>query len=419
MKRRQLLAYLGGGALIACPFVRPASAQARPKIVIIGGGAAGILTAKQLAYENKDTLDIVLIAPQKIYETCSNLPLLGLRTAEHLTHNYDLLDGLSGLTVVHERAILLERDKKRVLLASNTWISYDRLVLATGLDLDYTALNGWSAQVASFLPHGWKGVEQVSLLQRQMQALPDNAVVTILVPDGAIRAPHAPYERAGLMAQALHRMGKTGVKILILDAKTIMPQRDLFLHGWLQHTPRMIEWHPPALHGGILGVDAADMTVKTGQGDIKAALINVIPRQKVGELAVQAKLTDASLYCPVDPFTLKSKHDAAIYIVGDAAHLAMPKTAASARAQASVVAMQLRGELTGARTLVARFEEKTWAFLAQNDALYDAGSYQPFEDTVHLVASSAATLRDSSDQRALNAQNALADFDALEQDIFG
>jgi hypothetical protein len=116
--------------------------------------------------------------------------------------------------------------------------------------------------------------------------------------------------------------------------------------GWEKHYPGMIEWQDPKMHGGIKGVDAKTMTVKTDLADYKANLVNVIPAQMAGKIARDAGSPTSSGFCPIKPENMKSVVDANIYVLGDASIAGdMPKSGFSANSQAKVPAMAVRGEL--------------------------------------------------------------------------
>jgi hypothetical protein len=87
-----------------------------------------------------------------------------------------------------------------------------------------------------------------------------------------------------------------------------------------------------------------------------------------GKIARDAGLADQSGYCPIDPESMKSKVDANIFVVGDAAIPGdMPKSAFSANSQAKVAAMIIRAELTKSRAFPARYSNACWSRIAPDD----------------------------------------------------
>jgi NADPH-dependent 2,4-dienoyl-CoA reductase/sulfur reductase-like enzyme len=101
---------------------------AKPRVVIIGGGAGGATVARYVAKGSKD-IDVTLINDSPTYSTCffSNLYLGGFRSFESISHNYDKLAADYGINVVIDRAAGLEGDGRTVILAGGEKLSYRRL----------------------------------------------------------------------------------------------------------------------------------------------------------------------------------------------------------------------------------------------------------------------------------------------------
>ncbi len=116
-------------------------------------------------------------------------------------------------------------------LGNGSKLSYDRLVLAPGIDLRFDALPGYDEAAAERMPHAWKAGEQTLLLRRQLEAMDDGGVVAIVAPQNPYRCPPGPYERASLIAWYLKNK-KPRSKILILDAKDAFSKQRLFQDAW-------------------------------------------------------------------------------------------------------------------------------------------------------------------------------------------
>src|SRR3989454_10250066 len=86
----------------------------------------------------------------------------------------------------------------------------------------------------------------------------------------------------------------------------------------------------------------------TDFGRHKAAVANVIPPQKAGQIAEAAGVADRTGWCPIDPVTFESKLQAGIHVIGDAAIAgAMPKSAFAANSQAKACAAAVARLVTG------------------------------------------------------------------------
>ena len=107
--RRQ---FIGGvGALAASTFPMPAFAQAKPKVVVIGGGPGGATVAKYVAKDGG--IDVTLVEPARRFTTCfhSNLYLGGFKTWESITHSYDKIAKAYGIKHVRQMAAAIDRDE--------------------------------------------------------------------------------------------------------------------------------------------------------------------------------------------------------------------------------------------------------------------------------------------------------------------
>src|SRR3954463_16715124 len=187
----------------------------------------------------------------------------------------------AGVTVVAQAATRIDAQARTIILADGNSISYDRLVLAPGIDLRFDALPGYDEVAANRMPHAWKAGEQTSLLRRQIEAMADGGTVVLAVPAAPLRCPPAPYERASLIAHYLKNQ-KPRSKILILDAKDGFSQQRLFEAAWKELYPGMIERIALSQGGGVTSVKAPPNPVVTAFGNYTADVPSVIPPQKAG-----------------------------------------------------------------------------------------------------------------------------------------
>src|SRR5262249_5797942 len=361
--------------------------QAKPRLVVIGGGPAGGTVARYVNKEAAGAIDVTLVEPLQRFTTCffSNLYVGGIRTLESLTHTYDKTRS-DGVTVVHDAAASIDRDKKEVALVGGRRLPYDRLVVAPGIDLKWDSVPGYSEAAAEAMPHAWKPGPQTELLVRRLNAVKDGETIVMIAPPNPYRCPPGPYERASMFAHVLKTKGLTKAKIVILDAKPAFSKQAVFMDGWEKHYGGMIEWQDPKVHGGIKAVDPNTNEVKTDLATYKASLVNVIPAQMAGKIARDAGLADQSGFCPIDPATMKSKMDANIFVVGDACIPGdMPKSDSSATSKAKVAAMTIRGELAAARTFPARYTNTCWSLIAPDDDVKIGGSYEPGDGKIKQI----------------------------------
>jgi sulfide dehydrogenase [flavocytochrome c] flavoprotein chain len=418
--RRQFI--IGSAAAGTASFFAPAVlAQAKQRVVVIGGGAGGVTAAKYIAKDSEGKLAVTLVEENANYQTCfhSNLYLGGFREYGSILHSYGGL-GKHGVSVVRARATMIDRDKKEVLLSNGQKLAYDRCVVSPGIDLKYDSVPGWSQAAEEMMPHGWKPGAQTRLLRRRLDAVPNGGVIVMIAPPNPYRCPPGPYERVSMMAHALKKAGKDRSKIFVIDPKETFSKQGLFQEGWEKHYKGLVEWLGPKVHDGLKSVDPKTGTVVTGFETYKnAALVNVIPAQMAGAIARDAKLTNASGFCPIRPESMQSAVDANIYVLGDACIAGdMPKSAFSANSQAKVAAMMIRSELIGARAFPARYTNTCWSLIETDDAVKVGGTYEAKDGKISTVTPLISRTGESADVRKETQAENMGWYAGITADMF-
>jgi NADPH-dependent 2,4-dienoyl-CoA reductase/sulfur reductase-like enzyme len=415
--------FLQGAASLAAAsgLAAPAIAQAKPKVVVVGGGPGGATVAKYVAKDSAGAIEVTLVEPAKQFTTCfhSNLYLGGFRSFQSITHSYAALAKNYGVKHAQQAAAAIDRDKKTVRLANGTSLAYDRLLIAPGIDLKFDSVPGYSEAASERMPHAWKAGPQTQLLKKQLDSLRDGATIVMLAPPNPYRCPPGPYERVSMMAHVLKAKGHKKSKIIIIDPKENFSKQGLFSEGWQKHYPGMVEWQDPKMHGGVKSVDAKTLMVKTDLAEYKADLVNVIPAQMAGKIARDAALVNQSGFCPINPENMRSTQDANIYIVGDACIPGdMPKSAFSANSQAKVAALAIRGELANARVFPARYTNTCWSLIETNDTVKVGGRYEAKDGKIAAVETFISKTGESAELRKQTQDENMGWYAGITADIF-
>lgn len=416
--RREFGVGAAATGLVLAPWM--ARGQAKPRVVVVGGGIGGATVAKHLA-SSGNAIDVTLIEPKTRYTTCffSNLYLAGLRSFESLTHGYEILADRYGIKLVHECAAMIDPVAKLVLLASGTKLPYDRLVVSPGIAFKFGAIAGYDEAATEIMPHAWSAGPQTKLLRAQLAAMEDGGVFVIAAPPNPFRCPPGPYERASLAAYYFKQF-KPRSKILILDAKDNFFEQDLFQDGWDRHYPGMIEWLPAQFTGGIKAIDLKTRSVRTAGDAFKANVANIIPPQTAGDLAQKAGLADPSGWCPVDPLTFESTLHPGIHVVGDAASAGdMPKSAFCANSQAKTCAFAIVAALTGSARPAPHLFNTCFTYLASDDAVSDAISFKPMDGSIKIDGIFISKVGEKPETRRRTTHEANGWYDAFTHDVFG
>lgn len=405
------------GSLLAAPL---AYGQAKPKVVVIGGGAGGATVARYLAKDSAGALDVVLVEANPVYTACffSNLYLGGFQDFERLQHDYGGLQE-AGVTVIIDTATGVDRDTRTVTLQGGQALAYDRLVIAPGIDFKEGSVPGWTPADAEAMPHAYKAGPQTQLLRRMVEAMPQGGVFAMVAPPNPYRCPPGPYERVSMVAHLLKQNNPTA-KILIFDPKDHFSKQALFEEGWGKYYDGMISWIGPEFGGGDVEVRPQTMEVVVEGEARKVDCCNVIPGQIAGRIAAIAGVTNEAGWAPVHPDSMRSTLDERVYILGDAAQQGdMPKSAFSANSQAKVVAMTIRAELTGSRAFPPRYANTCWSLIAPEDGVKVGASYAPGPDKIANVESFISDTGEDAALRKTTYEESLGWYDGIIADIFG
>jgi sulfide dehydrogenase [flavocytochrome c] flavoprotein subunit len=412
-----------GLALVAvAPLARPALALGGAKVVVIGGGAGGATVAGQLKRLSPD-LDVTLVEPLLKYTSCffSNAYIGGFYGLGDLTHGYRGLSAL-GVNIVHDRAAAIDTAKRTVRLKTNKTLAYDRLVVAPGIDFKWDAIEGYSEEAAKVMPHAWRGRSQSVLLRKKLEAMEDGGTVVISVPGLPYRCPPGPYERASMIAYYL-KTTKPRSKLLILDAKDKFSKQPLFVQGWEDLYPGMIEWIGGSDWGGIGRLDAANRTLySTFDTPHKADVINLIPPQKAGAIAHAAGLVNADGWCTVDQRTFESTLHKDVYVIGDASVAGqMPKSGFAANSQGKVCAAALAAKFHAIDMPEPSYVNTCYSLVGPEYGISVAGIYRLVEGEIKSVEKSGGVSPIDADRefRQTEARYAVGWYQSIVSDSFG
>ncbi len=398
-----------------------ASAQGAGRVVVIGGGFAGASCARAIR-KLDPKIAVTLVEPNPVFTACpfSNGVIAGLRNLLQQQFGYDGVRR-DGVVVAQTAATAVDGAARSVTLADGNKLAYDRLVMAPGIDINWTALPGYTEAAAEIMPHAWKAGAQTQLLRRQLEAMDDGGVVVMSAPDNPFRCPPGPYERASLIAHYL-KARKPKSKLIILDSKDTFSKQRLFQNAWAQLYPGLIEWVSFAQGGKVTSVDPASMTLVTDFARHKAAVANVIPPQTAGTIAVQAGVASRTGWCPVEPVAFESTQVPGIHVLGDAGIMgAMPKSAFSANAQAKVCAAAIVARLASRDPAEPKLVNTCYSLISPEYGITVAGVYRPDKGVLAEVPGSGGVSPLDADAafRAREALYAEGWFRTITGEVFG
>ncbi|HRD34757.1 MAG TPA: NAD(P)/FAD-dependent oxidoreductase [Rhodocyclaceae bacterium] len=382
---------LAAGASGALALSGCASTPKKPiaRVVVIGGGFGGATAAKYIRLW-EPRIEVVLVEPNPAFVSCplSNLVLAGERTIESLTTGYDALGARHGVKVVRDLAVAVDPDKREVRLGRGEVLSYDRLIVAPGIEFQYEDIPGLATAASrERVLHAWKAGAQTVALRKQLEAIPDGGVYALHIPKAPYRCPPGPYERASLVA-FYFKHHKPRSKVLILDANPdLTSKKGLFTAVWKERYPDIIEYRP---NSTLIDVDAERLSATLEFDSVKADVLNVIPPQRAGDIAKQAGLITANgKWCEVDWRTTESIAVKGIHVLGDATLSApgMPKSGFMANNQAKIAADAVIALITGREVNPNPIIANTcYSFVSNTDVVHVASVHKFDAEKNTLVA---------------------------------
>ncbi len=425
--RRSFIKLLGGSGMALAalhPFsVLGKEGKTSARIVMVGGGFGGATCAKYLNKFDPD-LSITLIEPAKRFTTCpfSNAVLAGMRDLNSISHDYRALQK-RGITVVQAAVEQIDATAKKVSLNNGQTLGYDRLVLSPGIDFRWDKVAGMKVTDADKIPHAWQGGPQTTILRDQLTGMKNGGVVVIAPPGNPFRCPPGPYERASLIASYL-KANKPKSKILILDAKDKFSKQPLFVQGWQELYPGMIEWVSGSSGGRIDRVDVKNRVLHSEMGDEhRGDVVNFIPPQKAAPIAHKAGLTDSSGWCPVNQRTFESEVHAGIHIIGDASVAGkMPKSGFAANSQGKVCAAAIVSAIHGVKMPEPSYVNTCYSLISPDYGISVAAVYRYSEEQgIYKVEGSGGVSPKDADTafRQAEARYAKGWYDSITLDTFG
>jgi sulfide dehydrogenase [flavocytochrome c] flavoprotein subunit len=342
LNRRDFLKLAGALSALAALPRGVSAATTAPRVVVVGGGFGGATLAKYLRMWGGN-VDVTLVDANPNHVSCilSNLVVTGAMTMSQITLGFDSLKNNHGVTVIQGKAVAIDGPGNTLTISTSTGnkvLPYDHLVLSPGID--FVAPAGiWDPAKT---PHAWQAGTQTTLLKNQLAAMRSNETFVMTVPKAPYRCPPGPYERACVVADYLKRKGRTGAKVIVLDANPgITAEPEAFSNAFNVTHKGVIEYYPNAI---VQSVDSSTRSIVTSVKTVsKAKVLNYIPNQRAGKIAAALPL-NAQGFVAVNPLTYGIAGYPNIHVIGDSCAVpasdgkAVPKSGHMANSEAKICA---------------------------------------------------------------------------------
>jgi len=323
------------------------------RIVILGGGVGGIVTANELRRRLPRDHHIVLVEKNAEHAFAPSFLWLmtGDRKSGEITKPIRTLIR-SGIEIIHAEVTGIDIPNRHITTTARQ-LSFDYLVLALGAELASELIPGLREGAFSFYTF-----EETQRLQGALDKS-NGGNIALVVSALPYKCPGAPHEAALLVADYFRKRGLKDVSVhLYTPEPQPMPVAGPQLGEAVKQmlSSKGITFHP--LHK-LVSVDAQHQTLAfDGKDPVRYDLLIAIPPHRGPRIVREAGLTNEAGWVPVDRFTLMTKHEH-VYAIGDITAIGipgrwkpdvpmmLPKAGVFAHVQAEIVAHRIADEING------------------------------------------------------------------------
>lgn len=313
------------------------------KVVVIGGGAAGIAAAASLI-KRKPGLDIAIVEPSSTHAYQPGWTMVGGGIFDVATTIRAMKSVIpKGAAWIKQTASSFQPEHNQVTLEDGSTLNYEALVVAPGIRLawekiaglaEFLGQNGITSNYrADLAPYTWELVQQTK---------GGRAIFT--QPPMPIKCAGAPQKSMYLACDHWRRAG-------VLDKINVeFRNAGAVLFGVADYVPALMEYVEKygidlELESNLIAVDGpaqkAVFKTKLGEETCDFDMLHVVPPQVAPQFLADSLLAGASGFTDVDQHTLQHVRYPNVFGLGDAGSMPNAKTAAAARKQAPVVAVNL------------------------------------------------------------------------------
>jgi sulfide:quinone oxidoreductase len=321
------------------------------RILILGGGTAGITVAARLR-RAAARLDIGIVEPSEshFYQPLWTLVGAGVFSPEASRRlEADFIP--AGVDWIRDRVTEILPDQKAVATASGRRLTYDWLVVALGIQIDWTAIPGLAEGI------GTRGIcsnysfEHVAYTWETIRGFKGGTAL-FTVPNTAVKCGGAPQKIMYLADDAFRRQGVRDRTQIVFAS----PAKAIFAVEKYRKTleqvvarkgidarfrQNLVELRPDAREAVLEHLDTHERSV------VPYDMIHVTPPMSAPDVIKRSPLANEQGWCAADKFTLRHPRYPDVFALGDAAGLPTSKTGAAIRKQAPVLVHNLLAAMNG------------------------------------------------------------------------
>lgn len=329
------------------------------QIVIVGGGNGGISVAAQLRKTLKQH-DIAIIEPCRTHYYQPLWTLVGAGVfPKEVTEREEASYIPDGTTWIQDAVTEFQPDDNTVLTRDGKKVSYDFLVVAPGIQIDWDKINGLKGNIGR---HGicsnfaYEYVDKTWEFIRNFKGgdaifnFPNTPIKCAGAPQKIMYLADDYFRKSGVRDRAnviYASAGKAifGVKKYANSLNQVVARKGIET----RYHHNLIEIRAEAKEAIFERLDTGDKVV------LPFEMIHVTPPMSAPDFVKQSALANASGWVDVDKYTLQHTRYQNIFGLGDASSLPTSRTGAAIRKQAPVLVRNLISAV-GGQPLAARYD---------------------------------------------------------------
>ncbi len=334
----------------------------RHRVVVVGGGSAGITVAARLRRAGED--DVLLVDPTSWHHYQPLWTLVGagvLSIARTRRRQADLVP--KGVAWVRDAAVEIDADARVVTTEGGLRIGYEVLVLCPGVELAFDLVPGLTEAMAG--PDGSTNyVASLAPKTAELVRRFRGGRALFCAPGSPIKCPGAPQKAAYLACDLWRRSGVLGKADVtyatgaggifgVPEFATVLEEVVARYGITTRFSTELVEIDPGGRRATFetTGPDGKSRT------SLDYDLLWAAPPQRAPELVRDSPLAGTSPYgwVPVDRHSLRHVDFPEVFALGDVCDAPTSKTGAAIRAQAPVVVANVLATLRG-EELAGRYD---------------------------------------------------------------
>lgn len=337
--------------LAPAPAPATGTASEHHHVLIVGGGTAGITLGARLRRTlGAGALAIVEPSERHYYQPLWTLAGGGVVDKRASERREESLIP-AGATWIRDAASRFEPDESAVVTSGGRRVTYDVLVVAPGIRIDWDAIPGLVAGLADGSVCSIYAYDTVDRAWERIRDFPGGTAV-FTFPGTPVKCPGAAQKIMYLADDHWRRTGVRGGSRIVFGsaapgiygveryAKTL--RRVVERKGietWFRH--ELVEIRSDAREAVFESLESGERVT------VAYDLLHVTPRQSAPDVVARSPLAGEGGWLELDEHTLQHARYPNVFGLGDAAGLPTAKTAAAVRAQAKVVARNVAAAVAG------------------------------------------------------------------------